>query len=538
MDTFNYIIVGAGSAGCVLANRLTADGHHNVLLLEAGGSDASFWITTPIGYGRTFYDPKVNWMYETAPEPGLGGRFSYWPRGKVLGGSSSINAMVYVRGLPADFDDWAASGAVGWSWQDVLPYFRKMENNPLGPSDLHGADGPLNVTDITPDRHPVCDDYLAACQALGIPVVGDINGADAECAGLYHITTRNGRRESAATAYLRPVRNRPNLQIVTGAQVTRLQITEGRATGIFYRRNGQDHLAQCRGEMILCAGAINSPQILQLSGIGPSALLRRLGIDVVHDNPAIGAHLQDHLCHDFLFRARRPTLNNALYPLLGKLRAGLHYLLTRRGPLSLSLNQGGGFVRSREGLSQPDIQLYFSPVSYTKAPPRTRPLMNPDPFPGFLLGYSLCRPESRGVIEITSTDPFAPPRIEPRYLSAESDLAGMISGWHFMRRLAATKPLAALIDREMTPGPAFRTEADVIDDIRTRAGSVFHPVSTCRMGPDPRGSVVDAQLRVHGIHGLRVADASAFPSVTSGNTNAPVIMLAEKAADLILQAAH
>lgn len=535
MDTFDYIIVGAGSAGCVLANRLTANGHHKVLLLEAGGSDTSFWITTPIGYGRTFYDAKVNWMYETAPEPGLGDRFSYWPRGKVLGGSSSINAMVYVRGLPADFDDWAASGATGWSWQDVLPYFRKMESNPFGPSDLHGADGPLNVTDITRDRHPVCGDYLAACQALGIPVVADINGAVAECAGLYHITTRNGRRESTATAYLRPARNRPNLQIVTGAQATRLQITEGRATGIFYRQNGQDHLAQCRGEVILSAGAINSPQLLQLSGIGPGALLQRHGIDVVHENPAIGAHLQDHLCHDFLFRARRPTLNNALYPFLGKLRAGIQYLLTRRGPLSLSLNQGGGFVRSREGLLHPDIQLYFSPVSYTKAPPRTRPLMNPDPFPGFLLGYSLCRPESRGSIEIASADPLQAPLIQPRYLSAESDLRGMISGWHFMRRLATTEPLASLIEREMKPGPAFQTEADIVEDIRMRAGSVFHPVSTCRMGTDPRQSVVRPDLCVHRIQGLRVADASAFPSVTSGNTNAPVIMLAEKAADLILE---
>lgn len=533
MGTFDYIIVGAGSAGCVLANRLTESGRHRVLLLEAGGSDRNFWIKMPIGYGRTFYDPSVNWMYETAPDPGLGHRTSYWPRGKVLGGSSSINAMVYVRGLPGDFDDWAAAGNAGWSWQDVLPYFRRLENSPLGETDLHGSNGPVNVTDIQPDRHPICDDYLAACRALGVKVVDDISGADQECAGLYQITTRNGRRESAATAYLDPARKRPNLRIETDAVATRLHFDGKRATGVEFRQRGATHVARAVGEVILAAGAINSPQLLQLSGIGPATLLKSLGIAVIHDSPAVGRHLQDHLCLDFLFRATQPTLNNALYPLTGKLRAGLQYIFTRRGPLSMSLNQGGGFVCSRAGLARPDIQLYFSPVSYTKAPPRVRPLMSPDPFPGFLLGYSLCRPESRGHLEITSSNPAIPPAIHPNYLAAPSDLEGMIAGWHYMRRLAETAPLSALIEREMAPGPAFQTAADVIEDIRARSGSVFHPVSTCRMGSDHREAVLDASLRVHGIGNLRVADASAFPSVTSGNTNAPVIMLAEKASDLI-----
>ncbi|GIK97303.1 MAG: choline dehydrogenase [Alphaproteobacteria bacterium] len=534
MAEYDYIIVGAGSAGCVLANRLSESGRHRVLLLEAGGSDRRFWISTPIGYGRIFYDPRVNWMYETEPDEGIGGRSSYWPRGKVLGGSSSINAMVYVRGQPGDFDDWEAAGNPGWGWRDVLPYFRKMERHALGASDLRGADGPLAVTHIRRDMHPLCAIYLAACEELGFPAVEDVNAA-AECAALYPITTRAGRRESAATAYLRPARSRPSLRVETEAHATRILFDGARASGVEYRQHGAVRSAHAGREIILSAGAINSPQLLQLSGVGPAELLRRHGIPVRLDSPTVGRNLQDHLGVDFLFRSRRPTLNNELHPWWGKLRHGLRYLALRRGPLALSLNQGGGFVRARDGLVRPNIQLYFSPVSYIKAPPRTRPLMNPDPYPAFLLGYSACRPTSRGYIEIRSPDPEQPPAIHPRYLSTEQDMEDMIDGWRLMRRLAATRTLSEIIEDELAPGAAVQGDDEVIGDIRRRAGSVFHPVGTCTMGPDPACAVVDSRLRLHGMAGLRVVDASIFPCVTSGNTNAPAIMVGEKGADLILQ---
>lgn len=534
MTEYDYVIVGAGSAGCVLANRLSSSGRHCVLLLEAGGSDQRFWISTPIGYGRIFYDRGVNWMYETEPDPGIAGRSSYWPRGKVLGGSSSINAMVYVRGQPGDFDDWAEAGNPGWGWRDVLPYFRRMERRPAREGELHGTDGPLSVCDISRDGHPLCAVYLKACEELGFPTVRDLNGTIAECAGLYPITTRNGRRESAATAYLRPARRRANLRVETGAHATRIIFDGIRAVGVEYRQNGAFRTARCRREVILSAGAINSPQLLQLSGVGPAELLKRLGIEVRLDSPAVGRNLQDHLGIDFLFRSRRPTLNDELHPWWGKLRAGARYLALRRGPLALSVNQGGGFVRARRGLTRPNIQLYFSPVSYLKAPPGTRPLLNPDPYSAFLLGYSACRPTSRGHLEVRSADPFQPPAIHPRYLSTEEDVQDMLDGWRLMRRLAATPALSAVIDTELAPGDAVQGEAAMVEDIRRRAGSVFHPVSTCAMGPDPRRAVVDHRLKVHGIVGLRVVDASVFPSVTSGNTNAPTIMVGEKGADLVL----
>ena len=381
MSEFDYIIVGAGSAGCVLANRLSADGRHRVLLLEAGGSDRRFWIRTPIGYGKTFYDRQVNWMYQTEPDPGTGGRVSYWPRGKVLGGSSSINAMVWIRGLPSDFDDWEAAGNPGWGWQGVLPWFIRSEDSELGASELHGVGGPMHVADVSRDMHPLCQSYLDACRQLGFEPVRDLNGAASECVGLYHISTRGGVRESTATAYLRPARGRANLVVRTGAHATRVLFDGRRANGIEYLQDGARHTARARREVLLSAGAVNSPQLLQLSGVGAGELLRGHGIEVLHHNPAVGRNLQDHIGMDYLYRSRRPTLNDELYPWWGKLWAGMKYVLARRGPLALSVNQGGGFVRTRDGLARPDMQLYFSPVSYLKAPPGQRPLMHPDPYP-------------------------------------------------------------------------------------------------------------------------------------------------------------
>lgn len=535
MTSYDFIIVGAGSAGCVLANRLTENGKHRVLLLEAGGSDRRFWIRTPIGYGRTFYDKRVNWMYMTEPDPGTGGRISYWPRGKVLGGSSSINAMVYIRGQVGDFEDWEAAGNSGWGWKDVLPYFKKAENHALGADEYRGAGGPLNIADTSASTHPLCKHYLRGCAELGFEVVDDLNGARGECVGLYPITTRNGVRASAATSYLYPAIRRKNLHLIKGAHVTRIMFEGARAVGVEYARGAHMEQARAGREIILSAGAVNSPQLLQLSGIGPASLLGALGIAVKRDLPAVGDNLQDHLGVDYLYRSRLPTLNDLLYPWHGKLRAGLTYVMTRKGPLSLSVNQGGGFVRTRPGLSRPNIQLYFSPVSYLKAPPGTRPLMNPDPYSAFLLGISACRPLSRGSIRIRSADPFAPPEIHPNYLSAAEDLEELLDGVRFLRRLAATPAMHAIIDEELKPGLAVQDREQLIDDIRQRCGTVFHPVSTCMMGTAGASTVVDNRLRVHGLSGLRVIDASVFPNVTSGNTNAPTIMVAERGADFVLQ---
>ena len=538
MSDYDYIIVGAGSAGCVLADRLTASGRHRVLLLEAGGSDRRFWVRVPIGYGKAFYDGRVNWKYLTEPDPGLLGRVSYWPRGKVLGGSSSINAMVYIRGQAEDFDQWAALGNAGWSWSDVLPYFKKSEDFAGGANAFHGSGGPMHVSETSGEVHPLCRFYLEAGREAGLPVNEDFNGAGQEGVGLYQILTRDGFRESSASAFLRPAMRRENLRVETKAQATRILFEERKAVGVEYRRSNVTKSVRCRGEVILSAGAIDSPQLLQLSGIGPSTLLRSFGIGVITDRPAVGANLQDHLSMDYFYRSRQPTLNDLLRPWWGKLRVGARYVLQRRGPLSLSVNQAGGFIRLLPQSRRPDVQLYFSPLSYIKAAPGKRPLMTPDPYPGFLLSVSPCRPVSRGYLQIRSADPFAAPAIHPNYFSSEPDMAEMLAGVRFIRRLAATPAMSRLIAEELQPGPSVRSEEELIQDIRKRSGSVFHPVSTCRMGPDPADSVVDAELKVHGLASLRIVDASIFPSVTSGNTNAPTVMVGEKGADLILRDAR
>ena len=534
MEQYDYIIAGAGSSGCVLANRLSAGGRHRVLLLEAGGSDRRFWVQVPIGYGKTYYQPAVNWRYTTEPVPGLNDTPSYWPRGRVLGGSSSINAMVFIRGNARDYDAWAAAGNPGWSYADVLPYFRKMETNQAGGNAYRGTDGPLHVADVSASLHPLCQHYLQAGLQAGLDFNPDFNGARQDGIGLYQLTVRNGLRMSAARAYLRPAARRRNLSIRTQAHVTQVLFEGRRAIGLEYERHGQRHQVFAGREIILSCGAVNTPQLLQLSGIGPRALLESLQIAVRVDSPAVGAHVQDHLGVDYLFKSRLRTLNDDLYPWWGKLRAGLAYLLFRRGPLSLSINQGGGFFKTDPQLDQPDMQLYFSPVSYTRAPAGTRPLMNPDPFSAFLLGVSNCRPHSKGTIRIRSRDPRTPPAIQPNYLSDERDLQALLRGVGFIRTLAQTPALRDIITAEIQPGPECISDAQLIANIRATAWSVFHACSSCRMGPDPAHNVVDHRLRVHGTDCLRIADASVFPSLVSGNTNAAAIMVGEKAADLIL----
>jgi choline dehydrogenase len=535
---FDYVIVGAGSAGCVLANRLSESGRHRVLVLEAGGGDRRFWLRAPIGYGKCFYDSRVNWMYRTEPDPGLAGREGYWPRGKVIGGSSAINAMVFIRGLPDDFDHWRALGNAGWGWQDVLPVFRRLEDYSGRADAWRGQGGPVSVTDVSEDVHPLCGSFLRAGEQAGLRRSRDLNGANQEGVGIYQITTSRGLRVSAAAAYLRPAMGRSNLHVLTGAAANRILLDGRRAIGVSFRQNGRDVMAMAHSEVIVAAGAIASPQLLQLSGIGPPEVLKWAGIDVAVASPAVGRHLQDHLCIDHLYRSRVPTLNGELGTWLGRLRCGMAYLLARRGPLSLSVNQAGGFARSAPARTRPNLQLYFSPVSYTRNPPGKRPLLRPDPFPGFLTGAQPCRPTSRGRLEIRSSNSGDPPCIFPNSLSTEEDINEMLEASRFLRRLAATPALSAVIAEELQPGVHVQSDEELLDDIRRRASTVFHPVGTCRMGPDPSGAVVDGTLKVHGVGRLRVVDASVFPALTSGNTNAPTLMVAEKGAELILRDAE
>lgn len=535
MSVFDFVIVGAGSAGSVLADRLSADGRYTVCALEAGGSDLNFWIWMPIGYGKAFYNSRINWMYRTESDPGLNGRPGYWPRGKVLGGSSSINAMVYIRGHRDDFNDWEAMGNPGWGWDDVLPYFKQSETFEAGESACRGGSGPLYVSTIERDRHPLCEVFLKAAEEAGFTRNADFNGPDPEGVGLYQTTSKNGLRMSAARAFLAGARQRANVRVIKHAHASRILLDGNRAVGVAYRSGDRERTVTARREVIVSAGAVNAPQLLMLSGIGPPDVLAAQGIPVAVARDGVGRNLQDHLGLDYLYRSRVPTLNDQLHPWWGKLLQGMRYVVTRRGPLSLSVNQAGGFVRSNPDCARPNMQLYFSPVSYTKAPPGKRPLMNPDPFSGFLLGMQPTRPSSRGHIGLRSSNPLDPPEIHPNSLSTNHDLDDMIEGCKVLRRIAATPALQSIIEEEIAPGPAVQSDEAMLDDVRNRCSTVFHPVGTCRMGPDPAIDVVDARLRVHGTEGLRVIDASVFPTVTSGNTNAPTIMVGEKGAALILQ---
>ena len=533
-EEFDYIIVGAGTAGCVLANRLTECGKYTVLLLEAGGSDRSIWIQMPVGYGRTFFDKRINWMDDTEPVEALGGSRSYWPRGKVIGGSGSINARVYGRGQPRDFDDWKALGNTGWGWDDVLPFFKKSEDFDWY-SAHHGRGGPQHVTDISPYAHPVCSSFIEAAQALGYPVSSDFNGSGSEGVGYYQINTRGGWRASTANAFLHPARKRKGLIVRTQAHASRILFDGLRATGVAYTQKGRSFEAKVRREVILAGGAINSPQLLMLSGIGDASHLKSVGIQPLVDARAVGRNLQDHIAVSYFYKVRTATLNDVLHPLVGKIRAGLRYMADRAGPLSLSVNQSGGFVRSDATKEHPNLQLYFSPVSYTKTPLSERKLLNPDPFSAFLLSHNPCRPTSRGHIELASADPSAYPVIHPNYLATQSDIDDVLAGNRLLRQLARTRPLADIITEEIIPGSGVDGDEALLADFRARADTVYHPTSTCMMGPDPATSVVDARLRVHGVDSLRVIDASVFPTITSGNTNAPTVMVAEKGAAMVLE---
>jgi choline dehydrogenase len=528
---YDFIIIGAGSAGCVLANRLTASGQHRVLLLEAGGPDTNPWIHIPLGFGKTMFNHDVNWMFETEPEPAMQGRKIKVPRGRVLGGSSSINGLIYIRGQREDFDDWKALGNPGWGYDDVLPYFRKSEDQERGADEWHGAGGPLSVSDVK-DTHPLAEAFIAAGVDAGIPRNNDFNGAKQEGVGYFQGTARKGLRCSAAVAYLRPAMKRANLEVVTHALTTRV-LTEGaRATGVVYRVNGEEREAHATREVLMCAGAIQSPQLLQLSGIGPGALLQRHGIAVVKDMPGVGANLHDHLQSRMIWTCKEPvTVNDVLQSPWRKLMMGMQFAFTRKGPLGWYAGLAGGFARTRPELTRPDVQFHFFPYSTD----RTDPSLHA--FSGFTISVCKLRPESRGTLEIRSNNVADAPLIRPNLLEREADVATMLDGVKLLRKLAATPALSRWINTERDPGPECASDDQLIDYVRAKGFTVYHPVGTCRMGSDA-GAVVDHELKVHGMTGLRVIDASVMPVVTSGNTNAATIMIAEKAAEMVLGGAQ
>jgi choline dehydrogenase len=509
----DYIIVGAGSAGCVLANRLTADGRHSVLLLEAGPRDRSIWIHIPIGYGKTMFHPVYNWGFYTDPEPHMNNRRVYWPRGRGLGGSSSINGLIYVRGQPEDYDCWAALGNSGWGWNEVLPYFRRSE---------------MSCSDIG-ERHELMEAIIRGANELGIPATSDFNSGRQEGVGYYQLFTRNGWRSSSATAYLRPAERRPNLRVATGAHATRLVFEGTRAAGVSYRQGGTEKEARARREVIVSAGALQSPQLLQLSGVGPAALLQSFGIPMVKDLPGVGENLQDHLQLRVMYKCTKPiTTNDDLASTWRSLGIGLKWLLARTGPLAVGINQGGLFTRVLPGSKTPDVQFHFATLSAEIAGAK------PHPWPGFTMSVCQLRPESRGTVRIRSADPFEPPSMQPNYLAAELDRRCAVAGIRLARALAATNSLKPYVAEEYRPGPSAATDDNLLEFARAYGATIFHPSGTCKMGNDPM-AVVDARLRVRGLAGLRVVDCSIMPTLVSGNTHAPVVMIAEKASDLILE---
>jgi choline dehydrogenase len=524
----DYVIVGAGSAGCVMAARLSENPATRVVLLEAGGHDRHFWIHVPLGYGKTITDPRVNWCYETEPEPNLNGRRVYWPRGKVLGGSSSINGLVYIRGQKEDFDQWRQLGNTGWSFDDVLPYFRRAEHQTRGESDLHGSGGPLCVSDMD-GYDPISKAFIKAAQSLGFPHNDDFNGSVQEGVGYYQLTTRNGRRCSTAVGYLRPAMKRPNLRVITNALSERITLDGRRATGVTFRRDGAVQTVRAAREVILCGGAINSPQLMLLSGIGPAQHLTDLGITVAHDLAGVGQSLQDHYQARIVCKCRFPiTVNDIMMSKTRMMKTGLQYLLFRKGALSIAAAQAGLFARTRPELLTPDIQ--YATVIFSA----DRPAEGLHKFSGFsLVGYQL-RPESRGELKLKSANPSEPPAMHANYLATETDRRNIVDGLKLGRRLLATPEMQHFIAAEYIPGPQVQTDDELLAYAKQYGGTVFHPTSTCKMGADSL-AVVDPELRVHGIGQLRVVDASIMPAVVSGNTNAATIMIAEKAADLIRQ---
>jgi len=527
--SFDYIIIGAGSAGCVLANRLSANPKHSVCLIEAGPPDYSPWIHLPIGYGKTMWDPSVNWKFHTEPDPEMNNRPIYWPRGKCLGGSSSINGLIFIRGQKEDYDHWHDLGNDGWSWDEVLPYFKKAEGNDRLGEPLHSQIGPLRASSIK-KTHPLVEAFIKSANQLGVPTTDDFNNLQQEGVGYYQLSTHNGLRCSAAKAYLKPIKSRQNLRIITNAQVSKILFKDRQAVGIEYIQRGSKHQITSQKEIILSAGALQSPQLLQLSGIGPANLLQKFGIPIVHDSPGVGKNLQDHLQYRLIYELNQNISTNVeLSSLMGRIKIGLDWLLFRSGPLSIGINQGGLFTKVMPQSKTPDIQFHLATLSADMAGGKVHP------FPGFTMSVCQLRPESRGYVEIVSPDPLTPPKMVANYLTTEHDRATSIAAVKFARKIAQTNPLQGLIRREIKPERA-ESDEDLLEFCRNNGATIFHPTGTCQMGPShQKDAVLDCELRVRGVGGLRVVDCSAMPTLPSGNTNWPAVMMGERAADLILQ---
>jgi choline dehydrogenase len=533
-NIFDYIVTGAGSAGCVVAARLSENGRYRVLLLEAGDRDRNPWIHVPMGYSRLLADPSVNWMYESEPEPRLDGRTIYQPAGKVLGGTSSINGMVYMRGSPVDYDEWQQRGCTGWDWGNVLPYFKKAEDQERGADAFHGVGGPLRVSDPLV-RWELADRWVAAAVEAGLPANNDFNGARQEGAGHFQSTTNQGRRWSTAAAYLRPTRRRWNLTIWTNAHATRILVENNRAVGVSFITDGILQTVRVRGEVIVCNGVFNSPQLLQLSGLGPAELLQDIGIPVIRDIPAVGADLRDHFNVRLAFRCtKRITLNHVANSFVRRALAGARYALFRSGSLANNGVCAGAFARSDDRLDRPDIQFYF--INWSIAA-RNGARARAHNFPGFSVDVVHLRPEARGSVRIKSADPLVPPAIRFNFLRSREDVRALTAGMRLARKIAKQPALAGYLSEEILPGPRVNTDEEFEAAIRAHGISTLHAVGTCRMGADG-AAVLDPRLRVRGVERLRVVDASIMPSVPAGNTNAPTIMIGEKASDMLLEDAR